>query len=85
MGKFNVDDITLFTENLLRGKQEIFEVNKVEYVDRECVEVEPVAESAEDDEILNEILKGAEEKQSFSKKSDTRRGRKRKGKSKDDL
>jgi hypothetical protein len=85
VGKFNVDDITSFIENLLRGKQEIFEVNKIAFVERECGEEELAVENNEDDEILNEILKGAEEKQSFSKKSDTKRGRKRRGKSKDEL
>ena len=85
MGKFNADDIISFVENLLRGKQEIFEINKIAYVERECAEVEEVVENQEDDEILNEILKSAEENQNFAKKTDNKRGRRRKGKSKEDL
>jgi hypothetical protein len=84
VGKFNSEDITSFIEELLRGKQETLDMKKISYVDRDCSEIEKVQETSEDDEILNEILQKAEEKPSFQKKAETRRGRKRKGK-KDEL
>ena len=88
MGTFNVGDISSFIEGVLRGKLEAFEIPKLNYIERDCKAVEERQESNEDDEILKEILKSAEDKGTKTQKtSDTKRGRRKKPKNKpnDDL
>lgn len=89
VGKFKADDIGSFVEGLLRSKLETFDIKKLEFIDRDCNSIEQSEESNEDDEILNEILKAAEDDEQgdagYQKKSDTKRGRKRKNKVKSDL
>jgi hypothetical protein len=86
VGTFNMDDVTKFVEGVLRGKQELFNIPKLGFVDKDCKIEEEKENTDEEDEVLKEILQAAEKKteQKTQKKSDTKRGRRKKPKNKNE-
>jgi Thioredoxin len=78
VGTFNLDDITGFIEGALRGKISTNDITSLSYIERNCEQLTPTNESAEDDEILQEVLKQSQPKGFTQKSSDTKRGRKKK-------
>ena len=66
VGSLSVDEISLFVEEVLKGKLETLEIPKLEYVERQCYKAEDREESSEDEEILKEILRSVEKIKSIT-------------------